>query len=141
MLEPVGEQFLLAEYFDGGVGGAELRGRFRGAGDAGQTLHELGAIDDARNLTPIGRGLARLPVDPRVGRMLLAAIEENCVEEVLVIASALSIADPRLRPADAQDAADAAHARFADPRSDFLTYLNIWRFFHEQSRKLSSVRN
>ncbi|UCG98649.1 MAG: hypothetical protein JSW31_06280, partial [Burkholderiales bacterium] len=72
-------------------------------------------------LTPVGQQLAKLPVDPRVVRMLLAARERNCLYEVLVIASALSVQDPRERPLSAQEAADAAHRRFADERSDFLT--------------------
>ncbi|MBT8486683.1 MAG: ATP-dependent RNA helicase HrpA [Phycisphaerae bacterium] len=102
--------------------------------DGEQTLRELGATDADDRLTPLGRDLARLPIDPRIGRMVLAARGEACVTEVLVIAAALSIPDPRLRPLEHRDAADAAHRIFADPLSDFLSYLAIWRFFHETKR-------
>lgn len=105
--------------------------------DGYETLHQLGAIDDQGNLTETGRRLARLPIDPRIGRMVLAAAEEDCVNEVLIIASALSVQDPRDRPHDKRDAADEAHAQFEHPESDFLTYLNLWHFYHEQERKLS----
>ena len=108
--------------------------------DGYETLHELGAIDDEDNLTPMGRDLARMPIDPRLARMVVAAREEDCLEEVLVIASALSVQDPRDRPHDKRDAADEAHAKFADPTSDFLTLLNIWNFYREQSEKLSRSR-
>ncbi len=105
-------------------------------------LEELGAIDDtpARELTPLGRDLARLPVDPIVGRMLLQALRENAVREALVIAAALSIQDPRERPADAEAAADAAHKRFVHPDSDFLTLLAIWDAFHDEVERLSQGR-
>ena len=88
-------------------------------------------------LTQIGRRLARLPIDPRLGRMLLEAGELGCVGEVMVIVAALSIQDVRERPADKQEASDALHRRFADPTSDFLTYLNLWRYLRTQSRELS----
>ena len=88
-------------------------------------------------LTEIGRRLARLPIDPRLGRMLLEAGELGCVGEVMVIVAALSIQDVRERPADKQEASDALHRRFADPTSDFLTYLNLWRYLRTQSRELS----
>ncbi|WP_157065805.1 DUF3418 domain-containing protein [Actinomyces sp. oral taxon 414] len=88
-------------------------------------------------LTPIGRRLARLPIDPRLGRMLLQAGDLGCAGEVMVIVAALSIQDVRERPADRQEAADALHRRFADPTSDFLTYLNLWRYLRTQSRDLS----
>jgi ATP-dependent helicase HrpA len=107
-------------------------------------LHELGAVDDTRELTQIGRTLARLPLDPRVGRMLLAAHELGSLREVLVIASALSAQDPRERPPDAQQAADQAHRRFADERSDFGALLKIWEHWHaaqkdrESNRKLAA---
>lgn len=94
-------------------------------------LHELGAIDDAGVLTDLGRDLAHLPVDPTVGRMVLQARQEKCVREVLVIAAALSIQDPRERPLDAQQKADAAHRRFTHPDSDFLTLLSIWEAYHD----------
>ena len=102
-------------------------------------LTELGALDDGgRRLTPLGRKLARLPVDPRLARMVLAAERNGCVREVLVIAAALSIQDPRERPSDKQAQADQAHARFADPDSDFLAYLNLWRYLQEQQKALST---
>lgn len=94
-------------------------------------LHELGAIDEAGVLTELGRDLAHLPVDPTVGRMVLQARTEKCVRELLVIAAALSIQDPRERPLDAQQKADAAHRRFTHPDSDFLTLLSIWEAYHD----------
>jgi ATP-dependent helicase HrpA len=99
-------------------------------------LEELSALRDG-SLTPLGRRLARLPVDPRLGRMVLEAQRLGCVQEVLVITAALSIQDPRERPLDAQAAADTAHRRFADPTSDLLTYLNLWAYLQEQQRALS----
>jgi ATP-dependent helicase HrpA len=110
----------------------------RNIADGVQLLQELGALDGAKRLTPIGRKLAQLPVDPRLGRMVLAAGENGCLREVLVIASALSIQDPRERPIDRQEQADQMHARFADPESDFLAYLNLWRHLREQQKVLSS---
>ena len=99
-------------------------------------LQELGALDETgRKLTPLGRQLAQLPVDPRMGRMVLEADRLGCVEEVIVIAAALSIQDVRERPADQQAQADQAHARHADDSSDFLAYLNLWRYLHEQPRR------
>jgi ATP-dependent helicase HrpA len=95
---------------------------------AGYTLlHELGALDDGNELTPLGRELARLPVDPTLGRMLLQAREEKVLPEMLIIAAGLSVPDPRERPEDAKEAAAAAHKVFADTDSDFLSLLNIWR--------------
>jgi ATP-dependent helicase HrpA len=91
-------------------------------------LAELGAVDENNELTAIGRELARLPLDPRVARMLVAAREEGCVEQVLVIAAALSIQDPRERPMDKAAAADERHKPFADERSDFLSLLKLWKF-------------
>ncbi|MBF1735002.1 MAG: DUF3418 domain-containing protein, partial [Trueperella pyogenes] len=88
-------------------------------------------------LTRIGRDLARLPIDPRLGRMLIAGHESGCASEILVIVAALSIQDVRERPLEHQEPADTAHARFADPHSDFLTYLNLWRYLHVQQRDLS----
>ncbi|HWA28598.1 MAG TPA: ATP-dependent RNA helicase HrpA [Lacunisphaera sp.] len=95
-------------------------------------LHELGAIDDGGVLTDLGRELAHLPVDPTVGRMILQAREEKALQEVLVIAAALSIQDPRERPLDQQQKADAAHRRFLHPDSDFLALLSIWEAYHDQ---------
>jgi len=94
-------------------------------------LHELGAIDEAGVLTEVGRDLAHLPVDPTVGRMVLQARTEQCMSEALIIAAALSIQDPRERPLDAQQKADAAHRRFTHPDSDFLTLLSIWEAYHD----------
>ncbi|RXK54712.1 ATP-dependent RNA helicase HrpA [Oleiharenicola lentus] len=95
-------------------------------------LHELGAIDEAGVLTDLGRELAHLPVDPTVGRMILQARTEKALREVLIIAAALSIQDPRERPMDAQQKADAAHRRFTQPDSDFLTLLSIWEAYHDE---------
>jgi len=92
-----------------------------------QLLHELGALDEAQRLTPLGHELARLPLDPTLGRMLLQAREDGALAEVLVIAAGLSIPDPRERPDEAREAAAAAHRTFVHPESDFLTLLNIWR--------------
>ena len=108
-------------------------------------LQELGAFEQApaggeNKLTQLGRQLAQLPVDPRLGRMVLEADRNGCLREVIVIASALSIQDPRERPADHKQAADEKHARFADNDSDFLGYLNLWNYLREQQRELSSNR-
>ncbi|HEX4147340.1 MAG TPA: ATP-dependent RNA helicase HrpA, partial [Pirellulales bacterium] len=105
--------------------------------DGYKTLFELGAIDEEQELTELGRALARLPVDPRIGRMILAGDAENCLHEILIIASGLSMQDPRERPVDKQQAADEAHAQFADVESDFLSYLKLWDFFHEGKEHLS----
>ncbi|HZR67827.1 MAG TPA: ATP-dependent RNA helicase HrpA [Burkholderiales bacterium] len=94
-------------------------------------LAELGAVGDDRELTETGHQLARIPVDPRIGRMILAARSENALEEVLVIASALSLPDPRERPLERAPAADEAHKRFEDEKSDFLSYLKLWKFFED----------
>jgi ATP-dependent helicase HrpA len=108
-------------------------------------LEEIGALDSnaneaARQLTPLGRELARLPVDPTVGRMILQARNEKAVREVLVIASGLSIQDPRERPMEAREKADAAHRRFNHPDSDFLTLLNIWDAFHNEFERVSQAK-
>ncbi len=95
-------------------------------------LHELGAIDDAGVLTDLGRELAHLPVDPTVGRMILQARSEKALREVVIIAAALSIQDPRERPMDQQQKADTAHRRFNHPDSDFLALLAIWEAYHDQ---------
>jgi len=99
--------------------------------DGYRTLFELGALDEHEELTELGRRLARIPVDPRVGRMILAAEEHRCLHEVLIIAAALAVQDPRYRPPENPEAAHAAHARFADPDSDFLTYVRLWEFYQE----------
>ncbi|MDI1249220.1 MAG: ATP-dependent RNA helicase HrpA [Lacunisphaera sp.] len=95
-------------------------------------LHELGAIDEIGELTDIGRDLAHLPVDPTVGRMILQARTEKALREVVIIAAALSIQDPRERPMDQQEKADAAHRRFNHPDSDFLALLAIWEAYHDE---------
>jgi len=95
-------------------------------------LEELGALDQARQLTPLGDDLARLPIDPTLGRMLLQSQRERATRELLIIAAGLSIQDPRERPLDQKEAAAAAHKRFADPRSDFLSLLNLWNAVHDQ---------
>jgi ATP-dependent helicase HrpA len=105
--------------------------------DGYRTLEELSAIDQRGELTPLGLQLARLPVDPRLGRMLLAARDHHCLAEVLIIASALSIQDPRERPFDRQQAADQIHATFNHPDSDFLTLLNLWCFVEKERKDLS----
>jgi ATP-dependent helicase HrpA len=99
----------------------------RAIADGYDLLTELGAVDDERRLTPIGSELARLPVDPRVARMLVAAREERCLAQVRIIAAALSVQDPRERPLERAAAADERHARFADEHSDFLSYLRLWK--------------
>ncbi|MFC7549356.1 ATP-dependent RNA helicase HrpA [Plantactinospora sp. GCM10030261] len=115
----------------------------RNVTDGVNLLHELNALDPAgtetdRRLTPLGRRLAQLPVDPRLARMVLEGERNGCLTEVMVIAAALSIQDPRERPADRQAQADQAHARFADKESDFVAYLNLWRHLRERQRELSS---
>lgn len=100
-------------------------------------LEELGALAPDRSLSEIGRQLARLPVDPSVGRMILQARREKALREVLIITSALSVQDPRERPLDKQQQADAAHRRFLHPDSDFLTLLNIWEDFHGEFDRMS----
>nr|WP_283138299.1 ATP-dependent RNA helicase HrpA [Rhizohabitans arisaemae] len=100
-------------------------------------LQELGAFS-GNEVTPLGRKLAQLPVDPRLATMVLAADDNGCAVEVMVIAAALSIQDPRERPADKQEAAQQRHARFADKESDFISYLNLWRYLREQQKELSS---
>ncbi|MFA6920545.1 MAG: ATP-dependent RNA helicase HrpA [Gallionella sp.] len=123
--------------------------------DGYQLLTELGAICDLpspasgrgdggeglRRLTPLGHELAKLPLDPKIARLLLAGRQYQCLTEILIIASALSTQDPRERPLDRQEAADAAHKRFSDERSDFLAYIKIWAWFeqalaHKQSNRL-----
>ncbi|OSC63504.1 ATP-dependent RNA helicase HrpA [Streptomyces sp. 4F] len=111
--------------------------------DGVQLLQELGALDPAqkdvrKRLTETGRKLAQLPVDPRLARMVLEADKNGCVREVMVIAAALSIQDPRERPAEKQAQADQQHARFKDETSDFLAFLNLWRYVREQQKERGS---
>ena len=105
--------------------------------DGYRLLQELKAVDEHKRVTSLGRQLAGLPVDPRLARMLLAAAHHNCVTEMLVIAAFLETKDPRERPADAQQEADRVHAELADPRSDFLSVLNLWQRISEQEAALS----
>lgn len=105
--------------------------------DGVQLLQELGAFDQQGAITDLGRRLARLPLDPRLGRMILQADTEGCVREILVLAAALTIPDPRERPLDREEAARQSHARFADEHSDFVTYLNLWRYLRDQRKELS----
>jgi ATP-dependent helicase HrpA len=102
-------------------------------------LHELRALDPsaAEPLTPLGRNLARLPIDPRLGRMVLEAAKLGCAREVIIVAAALSIQDPRERPAEQRGQADQLHARFADKSSDFLAYVNLWRYLRSLEDELS----
>nr|WP_041389684.1 DUF3418 domain-containing protein [Polaromonas sp. JS666] len=100
----------------------------RAIADGYQLLAELGAVDDDNELTPVGRTLAKLPLDPRVGRMILEAKDRQALDEVLVIASALSVQDVRDRPMDRQAQADQAHAKFDDEKSEFSGYLKLWKW-------------
>lgn len=100
-------------------------------------LQDLGALDGKRELTKIGRQLAHLPVDPTIGRMLLQGRREHVLREILVIASGLSVQDPRERPMERREAADEMHRRFVHPESDFMTLLNIWQAYHDQTERLS----
>ena len=103
-------------------------------------LQELGAITDAGELTQVGQSLARLPVDPKLGRMLLAGSEKNALRELLIITSGLSVQDPRERPVDQQQAADEAHKKLADERSDFLSFVKVWDFVEKARSEKESNR-
>tara|TARA_R100000005_G_scaffold94241_1_gene71626 strand:+ start:401 stop:4162 length:3762 start_codon:yes stop_codon:yes gene_type:complete len=105
--------------------------------DGYKLLQELGAVNSRGKLTALGRQLAKLPIDPRLGRMVLAAQALSCLEEVLVIAAALAIQDPRERPADKQSQADQMHARFRHERSDFMAWLALWRYYEDQRQALT----
>ncbi|MFD9501016.1 ATP-dependent RNA helicase HrpA [Streptomyces sp. NPDC060035] len=111
--------------------------------DGVQLLQELGALDPEekdpkKRLTPLGRKLSQLPVDPRLARMVIEADTNGCAREVMVIAAALSIQDPRERPSEKQTQADQQHARFKDETSDFLAFLNLWRYIREQQKERGS---
>ena len=108
--------------------------------DGLRTLRELGALSEDGKLTDTGRHLSKLPLDPRLGRMLLAAASEHCLDEVAIIASALSVPDPRDRPADKQTQADQKHAPLRDEQSDFLSLLKLWREFEKQRGQLSRAK-
>ncbi len=116
----------------------------RAIADGYHLLQELGAIDpDAEKpdaLTETGRALAKLPVDPRLGRMILAARDHHCLTEMLIIASALSVQDPRDRPMHAREAAEQAHSIFTDDKSEFVAYVKLWNWYHEQVRHKESQR-
>ena len=105
--------------------------------DGKRLLKELGALDDRNRLTATGRRLIRFPVDPRHGRILMAGHKLNCLTEIIIIISALGIQDPRERPAESSAKADHRHAQFNDDRSDFLWFVNFWRFYHQRSKRLS----
>ena len=105
--------------------------------DGQRLLEELGAISARGKLTALGRKMAKLPIDPKLARMVHASGELKCLEEVLVVVSALAVQDPRDRPAEKRAQADQAHARFNHPRSDFLSWLNLWRYYEEQRQALS----
>ena len=108
--------------------------------DGFRLLYELGAVDESNRLTPMGRKLARLPIDPRLARMVLAGAEQGGLRDVLVVVSALSVQDPRDRPAEKREAADQAHRRWHDPDSDFIALLNLWQGFEAAREELSGNR-
>jgi ATP-dependent helicase HrpA len=108
--------------------------------DGYQLLQELGAVTERREITEIGRQMARLPLDPRVARMILAAKKESCLREILIIASVLSIQDPRERPMDKREAADQAHAKFKADDSDFMSYLKLWDWYDQALKTKKSNR-
>jgi ATP-dependent RNA helicase HrpA len=105
--------------------------------DGYKLLEELGAVDGKRRVTGLGRTMARLPLDPRLARMLVTSSEQGSLAETLIVIAGLSVQDPRERPQDKQQAADQAHAPFTDKESDFVTLLNVWNFFEEQRQELS----
>ncbi|MFD2228713.1 ATP-dependent RNA helicase HrpA [Alkalimarinus sediminis] len=106
--------------------------------DGFKLLFELGAVDSKRQMTDQGKVLAKIPVDPRIGRMLIEANNQGSLTEVLIITSALSIQDPRERPAEKKQAADQAHAAYKDPDSDFVSFVNLWNQYEEERQALSS---
>ncbi|KFI06976.1 ATP-dependent RNA helicase HrpA [Massilia sp. BSC265] len=112
----------------------------RAIADGYQLLQEVGAVDDSNELTPLGKKLAKLPLDPRVGRMILAAVDNDCLTEMLIVASALSTQDPRDRPIEYQQQADEKHKKFADEKSEFLSYLKIWAWFEDAIEHKKSNR-
>lgn len=112
----------------------------RAIADGYQLLQEIGAIDDQRTLTAIGKEVSRLPVDPRVARMILAARDQQCLNEMLIIASALSVQDPRERPLESRDVAERAHQVFVEAQSEFLSYLKMWQWYGDQVKSRLSHR-
>ncbi|MCB5190041.1 ATP-dependent RNA helicase HrpA [Methylobacillus arboreus] len=109
--------------------------------DGYQLLQELGAVDAEHNITETGRQLARLPLDPRVSRMILEAKKQSCVREILIIASALAIQDPRERPMDKREAADQAHAKFKVEHSDFMGFIKLWEWYEEALKAKKSNKD
>lgn len=109
--------------------------------DGYQLLQELGAVTERREITELGRQMARLPLDPRVARMIIAAKKEGCLREILIIASVLSIQDPRERPMDKREAADSAHAKFKADDSDFMSYLKLWDWYEQALKTKKSNRD
>lgn len=105
--------------------------------DGFKLLQELGAVDSKRHITRIGWQLSKLPIDPRLGRMVIEASRNNCLREVLIIVSALSIQDPRERPQEKRQASDEKHRLYAHEESDFLTFVNLWDLYEEQRQELS----
>ncbi|MCA1854732.1 ATP-dependent RNA helicase HrpA [Massilia oculi] len=112
----------------------------RAIADGYQLLQEVGAVDDSNALTALGKKLAKLPLDPRVGRMILASVDNDCLSEMLIVASALSTQDPRDRPIEYQQQADEKHKKFADEKSEFLSYLKIWAWFEDAVQHKKSNR-
>ncbi|EGW21034.1 ATP-dependent RNA helicase HrpA [Methylobacter tundripaludum] len=108
--------------------------------DGKTVLHEVNALDKSGKLTEVGKQLAKFPTDPKLARMLIAAAHEHCLTEVAIIVSALSVQDPREKPADKMQQADAKHAAFRHPESDFLTILNIWNTYEEKKKHLSNSK-
>lgn len=108
--------------------------------DGKTMLHEVNALDKAGKLTEVGKQLAKFPTDPKLARMLIAAGEEGCLHELAIIVAGLSIQDPREKPADKMPQADAKHAQFRHPESDFLTLLNLWNLYEEQKKHLSNSK-
>ncbi|MDO9423750.1 MAG: ATP-dependent RNA helicase HrpA [Methylobacter sp.] len=108
--------------------------------DGKTVLHEVNALDKAGKLTEVGKQLAKFPTDPKLARMLIAAAHEHCLTEVAIIVSALSVQDPREKPADKMQQADAKHAAFRHPESDFLTLLNIWNTYEDKKKHLSNSK-
>ncbi|MCW9047590.1 MAG: ATP-dependent RNA helicase HrpA [Gammaproteobacteria bacterium] len=105
--------------------------------DGYKLLHELGAINNHHRISDIGKQLARLPIDPKLGRILIESVNENCLNENLIIVSALAVQDPRERPLNKQQTADEAHKKFIDKQSDFISWLNIWTQYHSAKEELS----
>ena len=108
--------------------------------DAYQSLHELGAVTEEQTLTPVGQELAKMPLDPRVARMIVAARDEGCLPEVRIIAAALTVRDPRERPQEKQGTADAAHRKFTDEKSEFLSWLKLWQWYENAREHSKSTR-